>query len=191
MKITIQEKKENPLLNRTELKGGIEFNDITPSNVKLAESLAKETKKDINLVVVKSIYTHFGQKLADFEAIVYDNKEAKDKIEMLTKHIKKKMEEDRKKENPDIILPESSLEIEKISLIKDLLPNYKFMVNEDHVIKFTENKRELYEYLSYAIPENIPEYYAPKNISEFRYFAEKLGNYFDAKIVKKNINNIY
>jgi ribosomal protein S24E len=96
MKITIQEKKENPLLNRTELKGGIEFNDITPSNVKLAESLAKETKKDINLVVVKSIYTHFGQKLADFEAIVYDNKEAKDKIEMLTKHIKKKMEEDRK-----------------------------------------------------------------------------------------------
>jgi small subunit ribosomal protein S24e len=96
MKITIQEKKENPLLNRTELKGSIEFNDVTPSNVKLAESLAKETKKDINLVVVKSIYTNFGQKLADFEAIVYDNKEAKDKIEMLTKHIKKKMEEDRK-----------------------------------------------------------------------------------------------
>mgnify|MGYP002642327326 CR=1 FL=1 len=96
MKITIQEKKENPLLNRTEVKGSIEFDDITPSNVKLAESLAKETKKDINLIVVKSIYTNFGQKLADFEAIIYDNMEAKDKIEMLTKHIKKKMEEDRK-----------------------------------------------------------------------------------------------
>ena len=97
MKITIQEKKENPLLNRTEVKGSIEFDDITPSNVKLAESLAKETKKDINLIVVKSIYTNFGQKLADFEAIIYDNKEARDKIEMLTKHIKKKMEEDNKK----------------------------------------------------------------------------------------------
>ena len=97
MKITIQEKKDNPLLNRTEVKGGIEFNDITPSNVKLAESLAKETKKEVNLIVVRSIYTNFGQKLADFEAIIYDNKEAKDKIEMLTKHIKKKMEEDRKK----------------------------------------------------------------------------------------------
>ena len=97
MKITIQEKKENPLLNRTEVKGSIEFDDITPSNVKLAESLAKETKKDINLIVVKSIYTNFGQKLADFEAIIYDNMEAKDKIEMLTKHIKKKMEEDNKK----------------------------------------------------------------------------------------------
>ena len=96
MKITIQEKKENPLLNRTEVKGSIEFDDITPSNVKLAESLAKETKKDINLIVVKSIYTNFGQKLADFEAIIYDNMEAKNKIEMLTKHIKKKMEEDRK-----------------------------------------------------------------------------------------------
>ena len=97
MKITIQEKKENPLLNRTEVKGSIEFDDITPSNVKLAESLAKETKKDINLIVVKSIYTNFGQKLADFEAIIYDNMEAKNKIEMLTKHIKKKMEEDNKK----------------------------------------------------------------------------------------------
>ncbi len=96
MKITIQEKKENILLNRTEVKGDIEFDDITPSNVKLAESLAKETKKDINLIVVKSIYTNFGQKVADFEAIIYDNMEAKDKIEMLTKHVKKKMEEDRK-----------------------------------------------------------------------------------------------
>ena len=80
-----------------------------------------------------------------------------------------------KKENPDIILPESSLEIEKISLISYLYPEYKFMVNDDHVIKFIENKHELYEYLSYVIPENIPEYYAPKNISDFRYFAEKLG----------------
>ena len=96
MKVTIQEKKENSLLNRTEVKGSIEFDDITPSNVKLAESLAKETKKEINLIVVKSIYTNFGQKLADFEAIIYNSMEAKDKIEMLTKHIKKKMEEDRK-----------------------------------------------------------------------------------------------
>ena len=97
MKITIQEKKENPLLSRIEFKGNIEFDDITPSNVKLTELLVKETKKDINLIVIKSIYTNFGRKVADFEAIVYDNKEAKDKIEMLTKHIKKKMEEDRKK----------------------------------------------------------------------------------------------
>jgi small subunit ribosomal protein S24e len=97
MKVTIQEKKENPLLNRTEIKGNIEFDDITPSNVKLSESLAKETKKEINLIIVKSIYTNFGQKLADFEAIIYDNAESRDKVEMLTKHIKKKMEEDRKK----------------------------------------------------------------------------------------------
>ena len=96
MKITIQEKKENPLLNRIEVKGIIEFDDITPSNVKLAEVLTKETKKDINLIVVKSIYTNFGLKLADFEAIIYDNAESRDKVEMLTKHIKKKMEEDRK-----------------------------------------------------------------------------------------------
>ena len=97
MKITIQEKKANPLLNRTEVKGSMEFDDITPSNIKLAEVLTKEIKKDINLIVIKSIYTHFGQKLADFEAVIYDNQEAKDKTEMLTKHIKKKMEEDRKK----------------------------------------------------------------------------------------------
>jgi ribosomal protein S24E len=97
MKVTIQEKKANPLLNRTEVQGSIEFEDITPSNVTLTEALAKETKKDLNLIIVKSIYTHFGQKLADFNAIIYDNQESKDKIEMLTKHVKKKMDEDRKK----------------------------------------------------------------------------------------------
>jgi ribosomal protein S24E len=97
MKITIQENKANPLLNRTEVKGSIEFENVTPSNMVVTESLAKETKKDINLIIVKNIYTHFGQKLADFGAVIYDNLEAKEKTEMLTKHIKKKMEEDRKK----------------------------------------------------------------------------------------------
>jgi len=97
MKVTIQEKNDNPLLGRLEVSGVLEFEGATPSNAQLAEALAKELKKELGLVVVKSIYTRFGHQNAEFTAVIYNDEAAKDKIEMLTKHIKKKLEEERKK----------------------------------------------------------------------------------------------
>ena len=97
MKITITEKNENKLLNRVEVKGNLEFDKDTPSNAQLAEVLAKELKTKSDLVIVKSIYTKFGKQNADFFALVYENQEAKDKIEMNTKHLKKKSAEVAKK----------------------------------------------------------------------------------------------
>ena len=97
MKVSIQEKNDNPLLNRLEVSGSLEFESTTPSNAQLAEALAKELKKSVELIVIKNIYTKFGHKNAVFSALIYNDQAAKDKIEMLTKHIKKKIEEDKKK----------------------------------------------------------------------------------------------
>ena len=97
MKVSIQEKNDNPLLNRLEVSGSLEFEAATPSNVKLAETLAKELNKNVELVIVKHIYTKFGHKTATFNALIYNDKAAKDKTEMLTKHVKKQIEEDNKK----------------------------------------------------------------------------------------------
>ena len=88
MKITITEKNENKLLNRVEVKGKLEFEKDTPSNAQLTEVLAKELKTEVNLIVIKNIYTQFGKQDADFFALVYDNLEAKNKIQMDTKHLK-------------------------------------------------------------------------------------------------------
>ena len=93
MKIEIKEKNENPLLSRVEVKGSIEFEGATPSNMELIEILAKELKKDSNLIVVKNIYTQFSQQKAEFLAFVYNDLEAISKIEKVTKHLKKKAEE--------------------------------------------------------------------------------------------------
>ena len=93
MKIDIKEKNENILLGRLEIKGLIEFEGVTPSNAQLTEVLAKETKKDSNLVVLKNIYTDFGHQKGTFSAFIYNDLEARDKIEKMTKHLKKKAEE--------------------------------------------------------------------------------------------------
>lgn len=97
MELTIVERKENQLLGRTEVSGSLSFEEATPSNLQLAESLAKEFKTDVSKVVMKHINTRFSQHKADFEGFVYDDDNSRKKAERLTKHIRKKMEEARKK----------------------------------------------------------------------------------------------
>lgn len=97
MQITIQEKKENVLLSRLEVKGKIKFTGVTPSNVQLIESLAKELKTEPNLLVVKNIYTIYGQQEATFLVYLYKDVAARKKAEVVTSHMKKKAEEEQKK----------------------------------------------------------------------------------------------
>ena len=97
MQLTIKNKNKNLLLERTEVDGSVSFTGKTPSNLDLAEVLAKELKKDSSLIIIKNIYTEFGQQNAQFKAVAYDNKEAKNKNEVMTKHIKKKIEAAAKK----------------------------------------------------------------------------------------------
>jgi len=98
MKVSIQDKKDNVLLKRTEVKGTLEFEGATPSNAQLAEIVAKEMKVNVGLVVVKNIYTKFGHLQADFSAVIYKDAEAKKQTEVLTKHMKVKIEEEKKKQ---------------------------------------------------------------------------------------------
>ncbi len=96
MKITIQEKKENPFLNRVEVKGNVSFEGATPSNDKMIESLAKEFKTEAVLVVMKKIDTKFSFQEAGFLAFVYKNQESRNKTERPTSYLKKKAEEAKK-----------------------------------------------------------------------------------------------
>lgn len=98
MKLTIQEKEENGLLDRIHLRGELEFESVTPSNNDVAAAIGKQLSADARLVVVKHIYAHFGHRKAAFEAVIYKTTEAKQKTEKMTKHLRKKLEEDKKSE---------------------------------------------------------------------------------------------
>ena len=85
-KIVAQE--EEPLLSRIRVKAELIFENATPSNAEVAKQIASSLKKDESLVVVKKIATHYGEKQADVDAVVYENKEAKESIEAKTKHMR-------------------------------------------------------------------------------------------------------
>lgn len=81
MKLTINEKKDNPFLERTEVNGETEFKGATLSKVQLIEALAQDLKTDAGLIIIKHIYTQFSQQKATFQALVYKSAEAKNKTE--------------------------------------------------------------------------------------------------------------
>jgi len=88
---------ENKLLKRMELKGVISFEGGTPSNDKVRENLAKKYSAKPELVVVKHIYTKFGQTRAEFEANIYSDIEQLKKIEPKQNHPKSKEEKKEEK----------------------------------------------------------------------------------------------
>lgn len=97
MHIIIQEKKENILLNRREIKGTLNYDKSTPSNKELAEALAKELHIETKLIVIKHIYNKFSHKEAQFLALAYDKEEIKTKTERINSHLRKKLEEEEAK----------------------------------------------------------------------------------------------
>ena len=97
MKLTIIEQHENQLLHRIELQGKIEFDGATPSNNDLHAELSSKIKKEAGLVVIKQIKNFFSLHEAAFTAVAYSNLAAKQKAEPMTKHLRKKEEEARKK----------------------------------------------------------------------------------------------
>ena len=97
MDMTITQQANNALLQRTEIAGTISFNGPTPSNKEVTEEIAKKTKKESSLIVMKNLYTSFGHQEAKFSAVAYDSAEKKESTEKLTKHMKKKIEDNKKK----------------------------------------------------------------------------------------------
>lgn len=96
MKLTINNQTENPLLNRTEIRGVIVFQGATPSNNDVIAAIADKMKTDGNLVVMKHVYTTFSQQEGVFHGFVYKDAAAIKKAEVVTKHLKKQAEEGKK-----------------------------------------------------------------------------------------------
>ena len=88
-KIITQEK--NPFLEREEITLEIK-NGTAPS----LEEVKTEIGKDAELIVVKKVNTSFGKKVFIVEAVIYDSKEAKEKVETIPQKVRKKMAEEAK-----------------------------------------------------------------------------------------------
>ena len=91
MELQIIKQEKNPFLEREEFTLEIK-NEVAPS----FEEVKTELKKDPELTIVKKINTNFGRQTFKVEAVVYDNKEAKNRVETIPKKIRKKMEADEK-----------------------------------------------------------------------------------------------
>jgi len=96
--MNITSKKENPLLDRIDVEGTIEFEGATPSNAQVTQDVAKQMHQDQATVAVQHIYTKFGHHQAVFSARVYSSAEARKKMEVRLPHMKKKEGEKKTEE---------------------------------------------------------------------------------------------
>lgn len=92
MKHTIVKQIKNPSLCREEFFLKV-IAEKSPSKKEVIELI----KKDETLCVVKQIKGSFGKEEFDVDIVVYDNKEAMGKIEVVGRKIRKKLEADAKK----------------------------------------------------------------------------------------------
>jgi len=111
MDIKITEKKEEPLLSRTEIIADITA-DITPKKQELKTKFASVLKVDEKLVAVKHIYTKFGSKKSKAIVYQYTNEEELKKIEPKEKE-KKEVKEEKKEEKKEEPKPKKEKEEKK------------------------------------------------------------------------------
>jgi len=82
---------KNPFLEREEITIQL-TNPTTPTYDEVKTAIGK----DAALTIVKKINTNFGRQTFIAEAVVYDNAEAKKKIEVIPQKTRKKMEANEK-----------------------------------------------------------------------------------------------
>lgn len=78
LKITKEEKSALP---RKEIECVVTYEGVTPSRAQLVQSISSKTKAKNTLIIVKNIYTTYGDKTAKINAYIYDNEEAMNAIE--------------------------------------------------------------------------------------------------------------
>jgi len=77
----IIEKKEHPLLSRTEIIAKDSYTGATPSRGSIKDRLANTLKANKELLVIKHIYPEFGFGTAKIIAYLYSNKKDMERIE--------------------------------------------------------------------------------------------------------------
>jgi small subunit ribosomal protein S24e len=82
MEITINEKIDNPLLNRTEIRFECTYQgDATPKVLDVKNRLVATLNVDKNLLVVHNLKPSYGEGKANGYAKLYDSEESLAKIE--------------------------------------------------------------------------------------------------------------
>lgn len=102
MELKVIEKKQNSLLNRTEVDFVISHpNEQTPKREAVREMISKEMKSQKDCVVVDAMESHFGQGTTKGYAKVYASKEKA--VETEREHILKRnnLFEEKKEEKGD------------------------------------------------------------------------------------------
>ena len=95
----ILEKKQSELLPRIEVSAEIDHTaKSTPSKETIRESLANELKTDKEFIVIKNIYSKFGESKSKLSANIYTDKNSLTRLELSNKKPKKKQESKPKKQ---------------------------------------------------------------------------------------------
>jgi len=98
MKIEILEERENPLLNRKEIRFRVEYKGKTPAFEEMRNELIKAVSSDKKFTVVDSVNSEFGSQTALGYAKVYKDGES---MKVEPEHrIKKNLEGKKRKEKP-------------------------------------------------------------------------------------------
>lgn len=92
----ILEKKKNELLDREEITA-IVRSTVTPSKDQVKKLLVSELKSDADLIVLRNIYSKFGEQEFKINAYVYTNKETLERLKT-EKKVKVKPKEEKKEE---------------------------------------------------------------------------------------------
>jgi len=104
MEINIVEKKENPLLRRTELIADVGYEAKAPTRQVMRDEISKKLKVSPEVVVIRHIYPFFGDKKIEVVVHIYEKKEDVDKIESKVytqRMLGKKKEAGEKKEKEE------------------------------------------------------------------------------------------
>ena len=96
MEIKITQKKENNLLERTEMNGTITFTGPTPAYPQIKQALAQHLKIKEEVIAIKQVLTTFGTMSATFSANIYQTPEQLQKTEPKAKAKKDKKAEEKK-----------------------------------------------------------------------------------------------
>jgi ribosomal protein S24E len=78
LKIDSQEKS---VLPRQDITATVTFGQVTPSRKELKKALAKKAGVKEELIIVRNIYTEYGERKAFVKAYAYDNEEALKNVE--------------------------------------------------------------------------------------------------------------
>jgi ribosomal protein S24E len=134
----IIKKEKNHFLSRNEII--LEMNSETAPKI---EDVKNAIGKDENLTIVKRINSNFGKHIFTADVLVYDNLEAKDKIEVIPQKIRKKLAAEKKaEEEAKAKKEEAPTEAKKEEESKTEEASTEEIVTEENQETKTEEKTE-------------------------------------------------